>query len=165
MLRTVRDTHVAWADRVHGALRRPRRVRFVGATMNGPIGDRLAREGPRLATPLAVRHQGRDVPLRPQAPAVAYPAATTRLALLLHGLSEDESAFDRHRDRTGTSYADTLSSPMPTGCTLPGAGPLGLLNQPQVHEALRTWLGGSGGEASAVGEQGPIPRGSVRRSG
>ena len=31
------------------------------------------------------------------------------MALLLHGLSEDESAFDRHRDRLGTTYADTLA--------------------------------------------------------
>ena len=155
---TVRDTHLAWADRVHGAVRRPTpaasrlpelvhrgiaggvyagvgaclratsralgalaerdlgpgledtpRGRLVNAAVNGLIGDRLARERPRLAVPLAVRRDGRDVPLRTDALQTAFPAATGRLALLLHGLSEDESAFDRHRDRLGTTYADTLA--------------------------------------------------------
>ena len=155
---TVRDTHLAWADRVHGAVRRPTpaasrlpelvhrgiaggvyagvgaclratsralgalaerdlgpgledtpRGRLVNAAVNGLIGDRLARERPRLAVPLAVRRDGRDVPLRTDALQTAFPAATGRVALLLHGLSEDESAFDRHRDRLGTTYADTLA--------------------------------------------------------
>ena len=155
---TVRDTHLAWADRVHGAVRRPTpaasrlpelvhrgiaggvyagvgaclratsralgalaerdlgpgledtpRGRLVNAAVNGLIGDRLARERPRLAVPLAVRRDGRDVPLRTDALQTAFPAATGRLALLLHGLSEDESAFGRHRDRLGTTYADTLA--------------------------------------------------------
>ena len=155
---TVRDTHLAWADRVHGAVRRPTRGasrvpelvhrgiagsvyaglgiglraasaglgalaerglgpgledtprgRLVNAAVNGIIGDRLARERPRLAVPLAVRRDGRDVPLRTDALESAFPAATGRVALLLHGWSEDESAFDRHRDRLGTTYADTLA--------------------------------------------------------
>ena len=155
---TVRDTHLAWADRVHGAVRRPTpaasrlpelvhrgiaggvyagvgaclratsralgalaerdlgpgledtpRGRLVNAAVNGLIGDRLARERPRLAVPLAVRRDGRDVPLRTDALQTAFPAATGRVALLLHGLSEDESAFGRHRDRLGTTYADTLA--------------------------------------------------------
>src|SRR5688500_8209827 len=104
VVRTVRDTHVAWLDRVHGLLRRPtgaspgsgelldrgvaagrygglglglraasrgleaaadrglgpawdvdRRSRLVTATVNGLIGDRLERERPRLAIPMAVR--------------------------------------------------------------------------------------------------------------
>lgn len=158
VVRTVRDTHLAWADRAHGALHRPtygisrlpeavhrgvasgvyaglgtglraaarglgalaerdlgpaledtRRGRFLNAAVNGLIGDRLARERPRLAVPLAVRRDGRDVPLRTDALETAFPKATGRVALLLHGLSEDESAFDRHRDRVGGTYADTLA--------------------------------------------------------
>ena len=43
---------------------------------------------------------------------------------------------------------------------LPRASHLDLLNHPDVHVALRTWLG-----SSAVGEQGTLLRGSVHRSG
>jgi hypothetical protein len=158
VVRTVRDTHLAWADRVQGALPTPasravrvteslhrgvatgvyaglgaglraasrglgslaerdlgpaledtRQGRFLSAAANGLIGDRLARERPRLAVPFAVRHDGRDVPLHAHALESAFPAATGRVALLLHGLAENESAFDRHRDRVGSTYADTLA--------------------------------------------------------
>ena len=78
--------------------------------MNGIIGDRLARERPRLAVPLAVRRDGRDVPLRDDALRSAFPDATGRVVVLLHGLSESETSFDRHRDRVGTTYAETLAA-------------------------------------------------------
>jgi pimeloyl-ACP methyl ester carboxylesterase len=147
VVRTVRDTHLAWADRLPVAVRAPsRRMAWgvyagvglglratsrglgllaerdlgpaledtthgqaVTAVVNGLIGDRLARERPRLAVPLAVRRDGRDVPLRRDDLATAFPDATGRVALLVHGLSESESAFDRHRDRVGSTYADTLA--------------------------------------------------------
>ena len=158
VVRTVRDTHDAWAERVHrvlrgttgGASRVPEAVhrgiasgvyaglgagfrvlsaglgaladlevgpaleetdpgRVVNAAVNGIIGDRLARERPRLAVPLAVRRDGRDVPLRADALRAAFPEATGRVAVLLHGLSESESSFDRHRDVVGATYADTLA--------------------------------------------------------
>ena len=164
VVRTVRDTHLAWADRVHGALRRPSygvsrvsrvsRVsetvhrgvasgvyaglgaglratsralgalaerdvgpgleetgpgRFVHAAVNGLIGDRLERERPRLAVPLAVRHEGRDVPVRADALDAAFPGATERVVLLMHGLAESESVWERHRARLGATYADTLA--------------------------------------------------------
>ena len=76
--------------------------------MNGIIGDRLARDRPRLAVPLAVRRHGRDVPLSADALRSAFPGATGRVVVLLHGLSESESSFDRHRDVVGATYADTL---------------------------------------------------------
>src|SRR5688572_899730 len=37
------------------------RGRFLSSAVNGLIGDRLVRERPRLAVPMAVRHDGRDV--------------------------------------------------------------------------------------------------------
>jgi len=158
VVRTVRDTHFACADRVHGAFRGPTREasqrpegvrrgvasgvyaglgaglraaswglgalaardvgpaleasrhgRFWCSAVNGLIGDRLARERPRLAVPLAVRRHGRDVPLHRGALASAFPQARGRVAVLLHGLSENESAFDRNRDLLGTTYAETLT--------------------------------------------------------
>ena len=158
VVRTVRDTHVAWLDRVHGWLRQPagsgpgsgervhrgvaagvygglglglraasrglgaaadrglgpawdtgRRSRFVTATVNGLIGDRLERERPRLAIPMAVRVGDADVDLSGPALADAFPSATGRVVVLLHGLCEDESHWNRHRDRRGTTYGETLA--------------------------------------------------------
>jgi hypothetical protein len=162
VVRTVRDTHTAWLERVHGILRRRAgdtggvapltevvhrgvaagvygglgagcraaaaglgaladrgvgpaledspRGRFLTSAVDGIIGDRLARERPRLAVPLAVRRSGRDVPTEPAALATAFPSATGRVAVLLHGLSENESAFDRRRDEVGATYAETLAA-------------------------------------------------------
>ncbi|KQY63655.1 MULTISPECIES: lipase family alpha/beta hydrolase [unclassified Nocardioides] len=158
VLRTVRDTHRAWAGRVYGVLDRatggkargvrlvhdgisstvytsigvalsagtvalkaagsqgvgPRlddspRGRFVRAALNGLIGDRFADEGSRLSITTAVRRDGRDVPVTPDALAEAFPAATGRVAVLLHGLSENESFWDLHRDTVGSTYAETLA--------------------------------------------------------
>jgi pimeloyl-ACP methyl ester carboxylesterase len=154
VVRTVRDTHFAVSDRVHGALHGqtggasqvPHRgiaagvyaglglglraasaglgtlaAREIGpsleqtlqgqltsAVVNGLIGDRLARERPRLAVPLAVRRDGRDVEPVRAALAAAYPRATQRVAVLLHGLSESEHAFGRHHEEVGRTYVDTL---------------------------------------------------------
>jgi hypothetical protein len=152
VVRTVRDTHDAWAARVHTVLRAstasesrvPERVhrgaasgvyaglgaglrvlsagfgalaelgvgpaledtgpgRVANAAVNGILGDRLARERPRLAVPLAIRRDGRDVPLRTDALRSTFPEATGRVAVLLHGLSESESSFARHRDVVGAT--------------------------------------------------------------
>jgi hypothetical protein len=158
VVRTVRDTHFAWADRVGTALRRAggggsrrpepahhgiaagvygglgvglralstglgalaeREIgppleaspsgRFLSSAVNGLIGDRLARERPRLAHPLAVRRAGHDVPPDRAALAEAYPAATGRIAVFLHGLSESEAGFETRREVVGSTYADTVT--------------------------------------------------------
>ncbi|MFL6151866.1 MAG: hypothetical protein ACJ72B_05740, partial [Ornithinibacter sp.] len=84
------------------------RGRLVSSAVNGIIGDRLVRERPRLAIPMAVRVAGRDVRPEPPALAAAFPAATGSLVVFLHGLCENESYWDRHADRTGTTYAETV---------------------------------------------------------
>ena len=157
LVRTVRDTHTAWAGRIHGALRKPTRGasrvpellhtgiaagvyaglgaglravstgldalastgagprlddapggQFLSSAVNGLIGDRIARERPRLAVPLAVRHEGRDVAVHRDDLARAFPDARTQVAVLLHGLSENERHFERGKDELGRTYADTL---------------------------------------------------------
>ena len=84
--------------------------RFLTSAVNGLIGDRLARERPRLAIPLAVRHEGRDVVPDRDGLAAAFPAATDRLVVFLHGLCENESYWNLHRDRTGTTYGEALAA-------------------------------------------------------
>src|SRR5689334_9514098 len=123
-LKTVRDTHTAWVDRIYDVVqgrqrrRNPaelihrgvagavygglglglraasvgldkaaatglgprleddRRGRFVNSAVNGLIGDKLLRERPQLAIPLAARIGGRDVEPTREGLAAAYPSAT-----------------------------------------------------------------------------------------
>ena len=145
VVRSVRDTHDAWADRLGGYPGRavtaavyagvglglraaaagldragaaglgPRldggpRGRFVRSAVNGLIGDSLAVDRPRLAITMAVRAGGRDVPLTPAGLAAAFPDATGRVVVLQHGLCENESYWDRGRERVGTTYAETLTA-------------------------------------------------------
>ena len=159
VVRTVRDTHLAWVDRVHGLLRRstgagpgvgeslhrsvaagvygglgvglratarglgtvadrgvgPRletdpRGRFVRAAVNGLIGDRLEQERPRLAIRMAVRHDGADVGTDRASLTAAFPEATGRLVVFLHGLCESDSSWNRHRGQRGTTYGETLAA-------------------------------------------------------
>jgi PGAP1-like protein len=159
---TVRDTHLAVVDRVHGILDRPlgaasavpgaahraiasgvyaglgaglrvvgrgldaaaaagldgrpggrlddhHRGRFLRAAVNGLIGDRLAEERPTWSIPTAARVEGRDVELTEDGVRAAYPGATGRLAVFLHGLCEDESNWSRGREALGTTYAEALA--------------------------------------------------------
>ncbi len=144
VVRSVRDTHLAWTDRAGGGavhrgiagavygglgaglrvtsrgldklaatgagprLETGRQGRFVNAAVNGLIGDRLVKERPQLAIAMAVRHAGRDVAPDPAGLAAAFPEPTGRLVVFLHGLCENESYWNRHRDRTGTTYGETL---------------------------------------------------------
>jgi hypothetical protein len=90
------------------------RGRFVNAAVNGLIGDRLLRERPQLAIPMAVRLHGTDVEPEPDSLAEAFPEATGQLVVFLHGLCENEAYWQRpfpgnHRERTGTTYAAMLA--------------------------------------------------------
>jgi len=85
------------------------RGRFVSSAVNGLIGDRLLRERPQLAIPMALRLHGADVEPEPESLAAAYPEATGQLVVFLHGLCENESYWRFHRDRTGTTYAEALA--------------------------------------------------------
>ena len=85
------------------------RGRFVNAAVNGLIGDRLLRERPQLAIPLAVRRHGADVEPVRDAIVEAFPEATGKLVFFLHGLCENEAYWNRGRDRLGTTYAAMLA--------------------------------------------------------
>ncbi len=68
------------------------------------------RERPQLAIPMGVRVGGRDVPPEPDALAAAFPDASDRLVVFLHGLCENESYWNRGRDRLGTTYGEMLAA-------------------------------------------------------
>jgi pimeloyl-ACP methyl ester carboxylesterase len=76
---------VALSDSRAGAL-------ALGA-LNGVFGDRLARDHPEFALELGIRHDGREVSLDAASLASAFPEATPRLAVFVHGLCETEEAW------------------------------------------------------------------------
>ncbi len=158
VVRTVRDTHVAWLDRVQGVrhgrqgrgstastlhrgiaaavygglglglraastglgkaadsgagprLEDDARGRFVTSAVNGLIGDRLVRERPRMAIPMAVRAGGRDVRMDSEGLAHAFPGASGRVVVFLHGLCENEEYWNRGRAATGSTYGETVAA-------------------------------------------------------
>lgn len=84
--------------------------RLFHSAVNGLSGDRLAVERPRLAITMAVRFHGADVPLETGAIAASFPAATDRIAVLLHGLGENDASWNLRAAELGASYADTLAA-------------------------------------------------------
>jgi hypothetical protein len=84
-----------------GSLSDAPRGRLVVGALNGMWGDRLNREGSALETPMAVRVSGRDVALDADGLRHAFPQATPRLAVFIHGLCETDDAWRlraaRHR--------------------------------------------------------------------
>jgi hypothetical protein len=63
------------------------------AALNGFAGDRLEGELGPLAIRMAIRRDGRDVPLAPVHLATTFPDATRKLAVFVHGLAETEDIW------------------------------------------------------------------------
>jgi hypothetical protein len=63
------------------------------AVLNGFAGDRLVRDHPALGLELELRERGGSVAVEPAALAAAYPGATERLVVFVHGLCETETAW------------------------------------------------------------------------
>jgi pimeloyl-ACP methyl ester carboxylesterase len=73
------------------------------AAVTGLRGDALEEEGSPLAQPMAVRVAGVPVPPEPGALAEAFPDATPRVVVFLHGLMETEFSWG-----TGETYGTRL---------------------------------------------------------
>jgi pimeloyl-ACP methyl ester carboxylesterase len=73
--------------------------RAVVGALNGLYGDRIERRGNRLALTMSVRRGDRDVELSPDALREAFPDATPRLAVFVHGLCETDDAWKLRTDR------------------------------------------------------------------
>jgi pimeloyl-ACP methyl ester carboxylesterase len=89
-----------------------RAARVALAILNGAHGDLLDRETPALATTMTLRQAGQAVPVQADDLAAAYPEASGRLVVFLHGLTETEGAWcyksDRHHGRPGVTYGTLL---------------------------------------------------------
>ena len=79
------------------------------AVLNGLIGDALEREGSDLAQPMAVRVGGRPVAPERTALAAAFPAATPRIVVFLHGLMETERSWRFGAGPEGETYGSRLA--------------------------------------------------------
>jgi pimeloyl-ACP methyl ester carboxylesterase len=75
------------------SIERTVRGRAVVGALNGIWGDTLARNDNHLALKMTLRAGGRDVPLTPGGLRQAYPHATSRLAVFIHGLCETDHAW------------------------------------------------------------------------
>jgi len=82
--------------------------RAVQPILNGVWGDWLAVRRPTLAVPMAVRAGGDDVPPRPASLASAFPDATDRLVVFVHGLMESEQSWWYGQEGARTSFGDRL---------------------------------------------------------
>jgi pimeloyl-ACP methyl ester carboxylesterase len=76
--------------------------------LNGAIGDSLAREHRELALELSVRRRGRAVAADAAGLADAFPDATPRIAVFVHGLCETEDAWRMRRPTYGSGLRDDL---------------------------------------------------------
>jgi pimeloyl-ACP methyl ester carboxylesterase len=81
---------------------------FAIAVLDGLIGDALEEEGSDLAEPMAVRVDGRVVAPERPALADAFPAATPRMVVFVHGLMGTELGWRWFGGRSGESYGDRL---------------------------------------------------------
>jgi pimeloyl-ACP methyl ester carboxylesterase len=82
---------------------------LVGA-LNGLIGDTLERQGSELHHPAAVRVAGRPLTLDSAAVAAAFPDATPRVVVFLHGLMETEFSWALGAGPAGETYGSRLAA-------------------------------------------------------
>ncbi len=80
------------------------------AVLNATLGDELADQDSPLAILMALRRARADVALRRDALEVSFPRATTRVAVFLHGLGENEDSWRLNADRHGCGTESTYGS-------------------------------------------------------
>ncbi len=86
---------------------------FALAALNAAVGDRLAERRSALGIRMALRVGGRDVRADREELSVAFPGATARLAVFVHGLGGTEDtwlfAARRHYDDPAMCYGSKLA--------------------------------------------------------
>src|SRR5437588_3315 len=68
--------------------------RIALGVLNAAVGDALTRDYRELALELTVRRRGRPVDVDPAGVAEAFPRASSKLAVFIHGLAETEHAWE-----------------------------------------------------------------------
>ncbi|WP_167007639.1 alpha/beta hydrolase [Mumia sp. ZJ430] len=97
------------ADRGLGTpVERTPRTRLLRSAVNGLVGDRLEARHDLYALAMSVRSSGVDVTPERHGFALAYPAATSELVVLVHGLGENDDSWDLGAQRRGTTYEAAL---------------------------------------------------------
>jgi hypothetical protein len=81
------------------------RGRLAQGALNGVWGDRLDEAASPLAVPMVVRMDGRDVATERAAIAAAFPSATARPVVFIHGLCESDAAWSIRAAERGGTYA------------------------------------------------------------
>lgn len=84
--------------------------RVLHSAVNGLIGDRLRDEHPHLALSMTVRVDGRPVTLDAAGVSAAFPRATDRVVVFVHGLGEHEDHWNVRRYEMGGSYGSRLEA-------------------------------------------------------
>jgi len=87
-------------------------TRLAQGALNGLLGDRLEREGNALAVRMAIRRRGADVPPTAEALRAAFPDATPRPVVFVHGLFESDASWALGADRRGGTYASRVVAPL-----------------------------------------------------
>lgn len=84
------------------------------AVLNGAHGDLVQRAAPGLALDMTVRVAGRAVPLDASSLRDAFPDATGRIVVFLHGLTETEDSWrygaEKHHGRADVTYGSLLQA-------------------------------------------------------
>ena len=111
MLGEITDAVLEWRDvgeRLE--LSATRRGGAAIGAVNGLIGDRLRRQGSALHQPVSVRVEGQRVPLERTSLSAAFPAASRRLVVFLHGLMGTEFAWARGPNAGAETYGSRLAA-------------------------------------------------------
>ncbi|MGA2209158.1 MAG: alpha/beta fold hydrolase [Acidimicrobiales bacterium] len=102
-LRTGTDT-AGWAEASAG--------RQIVAALNGLWGDTMARSYPELSVNMAVVTDGSEVAMTPETLEEAFPRASGRMAVFVHGLCETDESWRRnaadHYGDTSATYGSML---------------------------------------------------------
>jgi hypothetical protein len=78
------------------------------AALNGVLGDYLRETANPLAVRMRLRHGGQPLALRPRALRAAFPAATGKLLVLVHGSSMNDLQWNRDGHDHGAALARDL---------------------------------------------------------